>query len=226
MALGVSCAVSGTGFLFSDSVLQSCGGWNFYLLTEDIEFTIDNIVKGRKIGYAEKAVLYDEQPVSFLQSWRQRLRWAKGNFQVFKKYKGRLMEGVFRGSFSCYDMTMNIMPAAVLTAVSAAVNLCALFYVFFAGGLWEPFISSGLRALTGMYVTFFAMGAVTTATEWKNIYCPSWKKLFYAFTFPLFMLTYIPICIVALFAKVDWKPIRHCRNLSLQQIKEVDRLPN
>ena len=33
MTLGSSCAVSGTGFLFSDRVLRGCGGWNFFLLT-------------------------------------------------------------------------------------------------------------------------------------------------------------------------------------------------
>ena len=60
MRLGSSCAVSGTGFLFSDGVLQRCGGWNFFLLTEDIEFTIDNVARGEKVGYAGGAVLYDE----------------------------------------------------------------------------------------------------------------------------------------------------------------------
>lgn len=69
MRLGSSCAVSGTGFLFSDGVLEACGGWNFFLLTEDIEFTIDNVVRGEKVGYAAGAVLYDEQPTSFAQSW-------------------------------------------------------------------------------------------------------------------------------------------------------------
>ena len=77
MRLGSSCAVSGTGFLFSDGVLEACGGWNFFLLTEDIEFTIDNVVRGEKVGYAGGAVLYDEQPTSFAQSWRQRMRWRR-----------------------------------------------------------------------------------------------------------------------------------------------------
>ena len=63
MKLGTSCAVSGTGFLFSQKVLGDCGGWNFHLLTEDIEFTVHNVVRGLKIGYCHDAVLYDEQPI-------------------------------------------------------------------------------------------------------------------------------------------------------------------
>ena len=29
------------------------------------------------------------------------------------------------------------------------------------------------------------------------------------FTFPIYMLTYIPIAFVAMFKKVEWKPIAH-----------------
>ena len=83
MHLGTSCAVSGTGFLVSADVIRENGGWIHHLLTEDIEFTTDSIIKGEKIGYCANAVLYDEQPTAFNQSYTQRLRWAKGFYQVF-----------------------------------------------------------------------------------------------------------------------------------------------
>lgn len=95
MTLGTSCAVSGTGFLMSSDILQECGGWKFYLLTEDIEFTVHNVVNGERIGYCRDAVLYDEQPVKFSQSCRQRLRWARGYLQVLRKYGLRLFRGRF-----------------------------------------------------------------------------------------------------------------------------------
>ena len=38
--------------------------------------------------------------------------------------------------------------------------------------------------------------------------------------FPLFMLTYVPICIASLFTKVEWKPICHTRVMTLEQIEE------
>ncbi len=219
MALHSSCAVSGTGFLFSDAVLRGCGGWNFFLLTEDIEFTIDNVTRGVKVGYAGDAVLYDEQPTSLRQSWRQRLRWSKGYLQVFRRYGGALLSGIFRGSFSCYDMAMNIMPAAVLTGASVVVNLGAAVTGFLSGGSMAALGQSVLQTLLSLYLTLFILGAVTTATEWRSIHCPGRKKLLYVFTFPLFMLTYIPICIESLFVKVEWRPIRHERSMTLEQIR-------
>ena len=221
MLLGSSCAVSGTGFLFSEEILARCGGWNFFLLTEDIEFSIDNVVRGEKIGYCGTAVLYDEQPTSFRQSWRQRLRWSRGYLQVFSRYGGRLTRGIFHGSFSCYDMAMNIMPAAVLTGVSLVVNLSAAVMNFTSGGDLKVLGLSVLQTVVNLYLTLFVIGSITTLTEWKQIHCSTGKKLLYALTFPVFMFTYVPITIASLFCDVQWQPIRHERCLNVNQITRV-----
>lgn len=123
MRLGSSAAVGGTGFLFSQRILDKTGGWRFYLLTEDIEFSVRHITDGETIAICEDAVLYDEQPTGFRQSCRQRLRWAKGYIQVFWYYGGRLLKGAAKGSWSCFDMAMAIMPAFVLTCISILANV-------------------------------------------------------------------------------------------------------
>ncbi len=56
MLLNNSCAVSGTGFLISSEIIDKNNGWKYHLLTEDIEFTIDSIINGEKIGYCNSAV--------------------------------------------------------------------------------------------------------------------------------------------------------------------------
>ena len=220
--LGNSCAVSGTGFFFSREVYKKCGGWPFHLLTEDIEFTVHNVVRGEKVGFCPKAVLYDEQPTLFRQSWRQRMRWAKGYLQVFGKYGMELLRGIFRGDFSCFDMTMAIMPAVVLTTICAVINTVSSAITLFAGGSLLPVILSVGESLLNVYLTLFAVGAITTATEWKQIHTSAPKKIFYAFTFPLFMLTYIPISLAAIFAKVEWKPITHSINISAAELKQKE----
>ena len=217
MLLGTSCAVSGTGFLFSRRILEKNGGWNFHLLTEDIEFTVHNIVNGEKVAFCPKAVLYDEQPTSFRQSWRQRLRWAKGYLQVYGKYGKDLAKGIAKGDFSCFDMAMAIMPAAVLTAVSVVINSCVAAVTLAGGGNVTPILISLGESVLNVYLTLFLLGGITTVTEWKMLHTSAVKKVFYIFTFPLFMLTYIPISFAAIFAKVEWKPISHSVNVSLAE---------
>lgn len=217
--LGSSCGVSGTGFLFSQAVLDAQGGgWPFHLLTEDIEFTIDNVTRGMKVGYCPDAIAYDEQPISFRQSWAQRLRWSRGYLQVFKKYGRALISGIFSGSFSCYDMAMSIMPAAVLTGLSIVVNLGAALVNVLYYHEWGVLGVSALQTLVNLYLTLFIIGAITTATEWKSIHCEPAKKIFYVFTFPLFMLSYVPIVIHSLFVTPEWTHIDHTRTLDVQQI--------
>ena len=217
--LGSSCGVSGTGFLFSQAVLDAQGGgWPFHLLTEDIEFTIDNVTRGMKVGYCPDAIAYDEQPISFRQSWAQRLLWSRGYLQVFKKYGRALISGIFSGSFSCYDMAMSIMPAAVLTGLSIVVNLGAALVNVLYYHEWGVLGVSALQTLVNLYLTLFIIGAITTATEWKSIHCEPAKKIFYVFTFPLFMLSYVPIVIHSLFVTPEWTHIDHTRTLDVQQI--------
>lgn len=210
MQLGTSCAISGTGFLVSAEIIRNNGGWIHHLLTEDIEFTVDSVIHGVKIGYAANAILYDEQPTLFRQSYNQRLRWAKGFYQVFAKYGLGLVKGMFKGSFACFDMLMTIAPAMLLTLLTVVVNAIAIPF-----GLINnlPETSALIQTLgqtvMNFYGLFFVLGVVTTITEWNQIHCKGYKKIGYLFTFPLFMFTYVPIAIIALFKKVQWKPIKH-----------------
>lgn len=219
MILGTSCAISGTGFLVSADVIEENGGWIHRLLTEDIEFTTDSIIKGEKIGYCENAILYDEQPVQFNQSYTQRLRWAKGFYQVFKNYGAKLVKGVFKGSFSCFDMLMTISPAMLLTLISIFVNIVAIPIGVITHSPDLPMLLKTLgHTLINFYGLFFLLGTITAITEWNQIHCNKAKKVCYLFTFPLFMLTYVPIAIVALFRKIEWKPINHSVAKTLDEI--------
>ncbi len=65
----------------------------------------------------------------------------------------------------------------------------------------------------------FFIGAITTITEWKNICCCNIKKVLYTFTFQIFMITYIPISVIAPFTKSEWKPINHNKSLTLNDLK-------
>ena len=74
-------------------------------------------------------------------------------------------------------------------------------------------------ALFNFYAVLFVLGALTTITEWKRINCIWWKKALYIFSFPIFIASYIPISLVALFQKVEWKPITHTVTKTIEQVR-------
>lgn len=225
MLLGTSCAVSGTGFLFSDRVIKKYKGWKFFLLTEDIEFSVNNILNDIKIGYCDSAILYDEQPVKFSQSWNQRMRWAKGYLQVIGKYGVKLVKKAFiKLDFSAFDMTMIMMPAVFLTLIGIMCNISISVLSLIAGkGLWVS-LESILEFTRNSYFMMYTVGAITTISEWKQIHTTALKKILYTFTFPIFMATYVPISFVAFFKKVEWKPIEHTRVKTLEEVVAKNKL--
>lgn len=220
--LNTSCAISGTGFLVHKDIIQQQGGWRHFLLTEDIEFTVDNVIQNEKVAYCHDAMLYDEQPTSFRQSWRQRLRWSKGFLQVTRKYGTGLIKSIFRNrSFSAFDMLMTICPAYFITVTSLFINFGVLLYSIIINNGKTLQILGGLAGgFCGTYLLLFGLGLITLIGEWKQIHCPAGKKILYCFTFPFFMLTYIPISVHALFAKVEWKPINHTCTLSVEDMEK------
>lgn len=122
-------------------------------------------------------------------------------------------------------MTMNIFPAIVVTAFALTVNIGAAVVAAVTkdAELAKTVLLSFAQMLTGTYLTLFAVGAVTTVTEWKNIYCRNGKKILFAFTFPLFMLTYIPITVATVlnYKNVGWQHIRHTAGKTVSDIKSA-----
>ena len=225
MICGTSCAVSGSGYLVSSKIIQGMHGWDFHTLTEDIQFATFCAIHGVRIGYAP-AEFFDEQPVTLKASIRQRMRWTKGFYQVLFTYGRHMLTSIAKfHRFAAYDMLMVIGPAMLLTLMCMLVNVTfivvgALSHGFLATDAEiEMAFGSVIMMFAYMYLTFFAMGFFTTVTERKHIHCPQrWRVIANLLTFPLFMFTYIPLTVAALFLKVDWVPTPHDVSVTLDQV--------
>ena len=224
--LGTNCHVSGTGFLVSARVIEDNGGWPFHLLTEDIQFSVDCAIQGKKIGYCDKAVVYDEQPTTFRQSWDQRLRWSKGFYQVDREYTLPLLKGCFRRGrlgTSCYDMFVTVAPGMLLTLLMILFNgvilaACLTQPAYLATRIIHETVGFMGSAVWNFYVGLLFYGLITVLSEWRHIDAAPVQKLGYVLTFPIFMFTYIPISIAALVQKVEWKPIYHTATKKINEL--------
>ncbi len=224
MLLKTSCMISGTGFLVHSSIIARNSGWKYYLLTEDIEFSIDNVISGELIGYCADAKLYDEQPYAFEQSWNQRLRWAKGFYQVFMKYGAALVKTMLkRRSFSCFDLFMTVTPAMFVMLIGVFVNAVFLVIGIMNLDALPHLVAQTTGAIITSFINFYLVlyffGVLTTVTEWDEINAKPYKKILYTFTFPIFIFTYVPISIVALFRRIEWKPISHSITKSIEELQ-------
>lgn len=210
MKLGTSCHVGGTGFMFSREIMNRNRGWKFHLLTEDLEFTMDSVLHGDRIGYCGTAMLYDEQPVTFRQSWRQRLRWSKGFLQVFRYYGPQLIRRAVRErDFSAVDLTLLICPFMVLTVIRVALGLLFAAFGFVSLPSQLSSISGWASAILTSILTMMALAALTIVAERDHIGATNKELFAYVISFPIYMLSYVPISFQAIFSKAEWKPIEH-----------------
>lgn len=206
--LGISCNVSGTGYFFSRKIAEKLDGWPYHMLTEDWEFSFDQVTKGEKIAFCRQAVLYDEQPTSFIVSCRQRIRWLSGLLQVNVRYMKKVLKGIFHGSASCFDIIL-YAPVYVLSVASLLLNLGLILHSAVTGGNLMTAVQSFALLFIRMYAVFWLAGLFFIVTEWKNIHAGALSKILHLWTFPLFTLSYVPLTAVALFYKPKWKPIPH-----------------
>lgn len=205
--IGVNTCVTGTGFMFSKRLAQENGGWPFHTLTEDGEFTMDNVCKGVPTSYAHNAIFYDEQPETNKDSWNQRVRWCKGGIQIFKLYFTKLIRGIFSGSFmSFFDMT-NFLFCAYFTAVAATVVNIVALPLAFVNGAELPQVLLMFICMGGfVYLALMSFSIAITISDWNRIQAKPWQKIVYAVTFPAFVFSFAPPAFAAIFKrKLEWK---------------------
>ncbi len=211
--IGSNTFIAGTGFMFSRAIEEKYGGWPFHTLTEDGEFTMHNAVNGAKCAYCQDAIFYDEQATDLKTSWNQKLRWCKGGLQIFKIYLKQLFKGIFSKKFiSCFDMTMCLTPAYILSLLAVSVNTVGLTAELILGAPPEKVFISAVSMVAMAYLALFVFSLFVTIAEWKRIKASAFKKILYIFTFPIFIFSFIPPAAVALFKKVEWKEIKHTGN--------------
>ena len=152
------------------------------------------------------------------------MRWSKGFYQVFFKYGYNLFKSIFKNrDFSCYDMFMTISPMMLISIVMILFNSSIFLYSLISNDFQTSKLAIGyvLSYFLNTYLMMYLLGLLTTITEWNRIQCKGYKKIFYTFTFPIFMFTYMPISICSIFKKVEWKQIKHSINKSIEDMELI-----
>ena len=237
--LGCSTRVQGTGYLINSEIVKD--GWPYVSLTEDWEFTVDQILRGHTIRYCNDAVFYDEQPTSIRIMWRQRVRWSRGHLLVFYARFAELVKNLFKKDtkhrVSLYDITVYIMPTPllfmVLQVLQAILMLLAPVFdpsVTIAQVLWgegsvltsHGMVFSWLRSAVSSYFIMMALAVVVFIIERKRIHgLTFWKKVLITLVWPIYLALQLPMDIQAFFSRnLGWKPIPHSDQTSFDHVNK------
>ena len=220
--VGLSTLLNGTGFMVRFDVVKP-NGWQTETLTEDIEFSLKRIIKGKKLGWATDAIVYDEQPTSFKQSWSQRSRWTVGHMQCMKRYTGELFNSVKEHrslvTFDGFLYIVGTTPMLIITMLVLFIN-CAMYAAQSMTNM--EFAINILRYLVPTLLLPIGTAIVAMTLDRKPIK-PMIKGLLY---YPLFMGTWVIINIKCLFKReTTWEKIEHVRNIKIAEVSEGEEVP-
>ena len=212
--LGLSPLINGTGFMVDFNLIKPTG-WDTITLTEDIEFSLKNIAKGRKLRWATDAIVYDEQPTEFKQSWSQRARWTVGHLQCMKYYTKDLAEGVLEyRTLMNFDGFLYLMgiPMMIVTFLLLAINTV----IFLADGMSAGMlIFNYIKYLVATFIVPVFTAIFVMIIEKKPIK-KMWKGII---LYPVFMASWILInikCIIK--PNTQWEKIEHKRNVKINDM--------
>ncbi|MDL2206034.1 glycosyltransferase family 2 protein [Eubacteriales bacterium OttesenSCG-928-N13] len=214
---GVTASLNGTGIVFSAQLIKKLG-YDVDTLTEDQEYTAQCVLAGYKIGWMNDAIIYDEQPTSFKDSFVQRRRWGAGTMQCSRKYLGPLMKKAIKEkNRDCLDVGILFMGAYVQLIGCIPVVLTMITYIVrlqvnLISGAYFALGSMGLTALLSVLGGALFTGIVALIEKKTQKLTLSTYLLMW-----LYLLSWAPanlLCFVTRPPK--WKSIAHTDARSIQ----------
>lgn len=212
--IGLSSVLGGTGMCIDSDILRKFG-WGATCLTEDMEFTMKVLLKGIRTTWAHDAIVYDEKPLTFMQAWHQRKRWAQGHFDCAARYIPKLLyEGIAQRNICILDGVLHLLQPHFLLLSTAFVLLSYLYHIY-------PFYTNILYAVLPVEVwTIIAIGQYLFPILVLAQIRVKFKIWLYLILYPLFIYSWVPITFLGYLHRNDreWSHTQHTRSLSYQDV--------
>ena len=211
--IGLSSVLGGTGMCITTDVLKR-HGWGATCLTEDMEFTMKSLVEGIKTTWAHDAIVYDEKPLTFKQSWNQRKRWAQGQFDVAHRFIPRMIkEGIRQHDIRILDGCLHLLQPHFLLASTFFVVVSYIQLAF------PPFYTNIYNFMPSQLMTVIMLGQYILPIIILLKIHVKWKAWFYLILYPVFIYSWIPIVFLGFIHRNEheWSHTKHTRALSYSE---------
>jgi len=216
--LGLSNALGGTGVCLDYQVLKKYG-WGATCLTEDLEFTMKLLINDIKTAWAHDCKVYDEKPVHFSQTWKQRTRWLQGHWDVAFRYMVPLLKkGIKEKKWYAIDGAIYLFQPFLIMCMlfNFVITLVASFFP-------QPIYAAPITELMpGWFWVLFGILGYTYPMLGLYLEKAPRKAYYYYITYPIYGLTWFPVTVVGLIKhrnQHEWAHTRHTRGISISSIE-------
>lgn len=220
--LGRSALINGSGFMVSLPLLRQLGGWHTCTMTEDYEFTAQCVLAGHRVHYVPRARIYDEQPLNFWQSWRQRRRWSTGSVQSMYLYLRPLLQKAWRDRDGVsLDLALSFAtPGTQLASLALSGLSLGMFFRLMWHGVvlipaWPLLAAGAALAAIGLCCL---VAALVVYLHHQNRFDKMGRGILF---FWIFLLSCMPIALLGFFKpQKSWDAIAHTRAMGIQDVAD------
>ena len=236
--------VNGPGAMVDFEITRKIGGYDTTSITEDTEFCFKRMLDGYKCHFVEDAIVYEDLPSTFKDTFSRNKRIASGNIRLLAKYTPKMLWQAitkFRISFIEQILTymFNIICIILCTWIPAFyiydvvylwanglfTNADAVMFGINNSGLYSQLTLIGLILLVLFVVAGIGQGLLLICLSYKNLGAKTRKELLSgALLFPMFTVVYCVTMCLGAFSKPKWNKIKRNPNTKNNQILIEDSL--
>lgn len=233
----------GAGMMLSMDLYKQFNGYGAKGGSDDIEITLLLLYKRVKIHYLKDAIVYNDQPSTFKDTFNRNSRMGHGLNLLFLKHSPRMIfEGIFTGKISLIDLFLQLLfiPTSFISFVwlipyYVTILIFHMCNFFVPGGIdcMNVIMSPGMSGqyiinilmnggifLLSIAVLYIIETVICTVSAKKVIKIDGKKMVSGIFLSPLFMLLY-NVCIFAgIVSKPKWKKLK--RNVNFDDNKPIN----
>lgn len=226
--LHIDAHVNGPGAMTAFEIIKKIGGYDTTSITEDTEFNFKRMLNGYKAHFVEDAVVYEDLPSTFKDTYSRNKRIAAGNIRLLGKYTPLfLWKTISKFNFSFLEQLLtyffNIIcvlfctwiPAyyvynvAYLWANGLFTDAQAAAFGINAAGLYNQLILIGLILLFLFFVAGIGQGMLLVILDYKKLGAKRRRDLISgALLFPMFTVVYSVTMALGAFSKPKWDKVK------------------
>jgi len=222
--LGKAGFLGGNGQLVKKDAIYGGGGWDGFAITEDLNLSVKLMIEGYAIRYCGETWVYQEAVPTLRQLFRQRARWAIGNFETLFIYGTKIIRS---------PMPVFRMFGVLEHVAFYGLNMLVFFgFIVFAVNLIGWFVFHGVTIIRmdapliiGIISAFgFFPGAVITlARDRVNFF----KLLYGVFGYWLYCFHLIPLFFITAYQMLTrkertWAKTVHTGDEEVEGIENED----
>lgn len=125
-ALHLPVLLRGTGMAIRTEILKK-HPWDSHSITEDVDYAVNLLRDGYKIGFSTLSTVYARSPESFSQSFTQKTRWFSGTISlIIDNFWSLIKTGIATKNFRLVELAFSLF----LLSRPSLIYISALMIVF------------------------------------------------------------------------------------------------